>query len=152
MDKGVYCLILRSLSGEVQAGALGTIGTQAGWLVYTGSAQGTGGLLRVRRHILFSRSGKKPRWHVDYLLSSPSVHLMSAICASTAEPLECALAGLVSMLPEALAVPRFGSSDCRCPSHLWFFRGDPAPGVFSCFLALGLSPRITRINTMNVQD
>jgi Uri superfamily endonuclease len=151
MDKGVYCLIFRSLGGEIKAGALGTLVTQAGWLVYTGSAQGTGGLLRVRRHIRFSRSGKTPRWHVDYLHSS-SIHLVSAICASTAEPLECPLAGLVSILPEALAVPRFGSSDCRCRSHLWFFRNDPAPGVFSCFLALGLSPRITRINTMNVQD
>jgi Uri superfamily endonuclease len=151
MDKGIYCLAFRSTSGDIRVGALGVLTFREGWLVYTGSAQGTGGLSRVRRHILFSHSCKKPRWHVDYLLRSPRIHLVSATCAITSDPLECVLARLLVSLPEATPVPRFGSSDCRCPSHLVFFPNDPASGILSCFHALGLSHRITRINTTYAQ-
>jgi Uri superfamily endonuclease len=147
MDKGIYCLTFRSAPGYIRVGALGMITFREGWLVYAGSAQGSGGLSRVRRHILFSRSRKRPRWHVDYLLCSRRIHLVSATCSITPDPLECELARLLISLPEATPVHRFGSSDCRCPAHLVFFPNDPTPGILSCFHALGLSYLITRINT-----
>jgi len=147
MDKGIYCLIFRSAPGEVRVGALGVLVFREGWLVYIGSAQGSGGLSRVRRHMYFSRSRKNPRWHVDYLLCSPVMHLVNAICSITPDPLECSLARLLGSLSDATPVPRFGSSDCRCLSHLIFFPNDPASGILSCFHALGLAHRSTRINT-----
>jgi Uri superfamily endonuclease len=149
MDKGIYCLVFRSSPCEVRVGALGVLMFREGWLVYVGSAQGGGGLSRVRRHIHFSRNRKNPRWHVDYLLCSPLMRLVNATCSFTTEPLECPLARLIGTLPGAGAIPRFGSSDCRCPSHLMFFPDDPTAGVLSCIHALGLSHRITRINTNN---
>lgn len=152
MDKGIYCLTFRASSGEVRVGAIGPQVFGDVWLVYAGSAQGSGGLSRVRRHILFPRSGKRPRWHVDYLLSSPLTALVAATCAYTNEPLECRLAGLLAGMPGAVAVPRFGCSDCRCPTHLWAFPADPENGILACFKALGLSNRITRIITIHVQD
>ncbi|MDD1712382.1 MAG: GIY-YIG nuclease family protein [Methanoregulaceae archaeon] len=137
MDKGIYCLTFRSTPGDIRVGALGVITFREGWLVYVGSAQGSGGLLRVRRHILFSGSRKKPRWHIDYLLISPTIQLVNATCLITTNHLECVLATLLGSLPEAAAVPRFGSSDCRCPSHLIFFPNNPTTGVLSCFHSLG---------------
>jgi Uri superfamily endonuclease len=147
MDKGIYCLTFRSTPGDIRVGALGVLTFREGWLVYAGSAQGSGGLSRVRRHILFPGSHKKPRWHVDYLLCSPFMHLVGVTCSITPDPLECALALLLGYLPGATPVPRFGSSDCRCPSHLMFFPNNPTTGVLSCFPTLGLFHPITRINT-----
>lgn len=150
MDKGIYCLTFRSSPCDIRTGALGVLRFQEGWLVYAGSAQGSGGLSRVRRHILFPGSRKKPHWHVDYLLGSPFMHLVCATCSITPDPLECGLALHLGSLPGAAPVPGFGSSDCRCPSHLIFFPNDPTSGILSCFHALGLSHCITRINTHHV--
>jgi Uri superfamily endonuclease len=142
MDKGVYCLRFSCNGTCIRPGALGKIILKPGWLVYTGSAQGPGGLSRVRRHIAYvDRKDRTPRWHVDYLLSSPEVRLRSAVCAITAENLECTLA---SALP-GNRIPGFGSSDCRCGSHLDFCRSDPAEAIIAAFARIGLAPIITTI-------
>ena len=138
----MYCLRFSCNGTRIRPGALGEVIVKPGWLVYTGSAQGPGGLSRVRRHIAYGEKKERaPRWHVDYLQGSPDVRLRSAVCAITAERLECTLASAVP----GDRIPGFGSSDCRCGSHLAFFRDDPAEVITSAFARLGLVPIITTI-------
>jgi Uri superfamily endonuclease len=144
MDKGIYCLVLRNPACTVTVGALGSVAFAAGFHVYVGSAQGGGGLKRVRRHILLAQTkDRRPKWHIDYLLTSDNFNLMSVICAPTEQKFECQLAGTLPGSP----VPRFGCSDCSCDSHLFFTPDDPRGGIWTAFRALGLDPAITTIIT-----
>jgi Uri superfamily endonuclease len=149
MDKGIYCLVLANDACRVQIGALGDLDFPGGWHVYTGSALGPRGLLRVSRHFRFSSSGSaKKRWHIDYLLKEPGFYLRYAVCARTTKPLECDLARALGGIP----VLRFGCSDCRCLSHLFYFQDDPRSGITSAFVSLDLVPVIATINTVERQS
>ncbi len=142
MYKGVYCLILKNKAATVKTGALGEIPFRGGWHVYVGSALGPGGLLRVARHIRCTRSMPgKPHWHIDYLLSNPSFELTHAVCAHVEHACECRIAGRLAGSP----IRRFGSSDCTCPSHLFFFPKQPLSHVISCIEDTGLYAIITTI-------
>jgi Uri superfamily endonuclease len=149
MDKGIYCLIFQNPASSIRVGALGTISFSDGWHVYTGSAQGPGGMSRVRRHVGYAEHGlKKPRWHVDYLLGSTRFRLVYAVCGITAGRMECSLSTLI--LNSAIRpVSRFGCSDCRCSSHLGYFSTDPLMEVVSAFEKLGIPARIKTINILN---
>jgi len=111
--RGVYLLQLRiDKAVDVEVGSLGTIRFEPGDYLYAGSA--LNGLdRRLRRH--FS-SEKGRRWHIDYLtcLFRPSM----ALILPTDRKLECQLNGLISSLAGSEEVKGFGSSDCRCRSHL----------------------------------
>jgi Uri superfamily endonuclease len=149
MDKGIYCLIFRNLSSSIRVGALGTVSFPGGWHVYTGSAQGPGGMSRVRRHIKYAEQDrKKPRWHVDYLLGSTHFKLVYAVCGFTADKMECSLSNLI-LNSAIIQITRFGCSDCSCRSHLGYFSGNPLKEVVSTFETLGIPARIKTINTIN---
>jgi len=142
MNKGVYCLVLQNSPCSVNIGALGTLDFCGGWHVYVGSARGPGGLLRVARHIRYSRHpGDMQRWHIDYILAHPAFSLVSAICASSDDDFECRLAGLI----EALPVAGFGCSDCRCQSHLFYYDHAPEQDVVAVFEDLDLCVTIKNI-------
>lgn len=97
---------------EIDVGALGQHRFAAGHYVYTGSAR-RNLEARIRRHL--SRD-KRLRWHIDYLLIQPAVHILEV--TTSAEP-ECAWnQSLCGTHP----VPGFGASDCRkgCGAHLVF--------------------------------
>lgn len=114
--KGSYCLVVRlDHCCQIRVGALGWFDFPAGWYMYAGSAQGSGGLqARLARH---SRADKRPHWHIDYLLSEGTLETTWQMVSP--ERLECAWAKAMVELPEARIPARgFGSSDCRCPSHL----------------------------------
>jgi len=86
-----------------------------GWLVYAGSARGSGGLqARIKRHL---RADKPRRWHVDWLTTAPGAKVW--VCPAPGGD-ECTLLEAVRGLPGAwVPVPYFGSSDCAvCPAHL----------------------------------
>ena len=114
--KGTYALVLR-LEGrkEIEVGKLGTFTFPAGYYLYVGSALGPGGLeARLAHH---RRCDKKLRWHIDYLLEHGQ--LVEVWSAASTDKLECVWAQAARHLPGAeMPVPGFGSSDCRCPSHL----------------------------------
>jgi Uri superfamily endonuclease len=140
MDKGIYCLIFRNPGCMVTIGALGEIRFRRGWHLYVGSALGSGGLARLGRHIALAEvKDKRPKWHVDYLLTSIQFALQYTIDAKTTEPLECGLAQAIG----GESVPGFGCSDCDCTSHLFFRRRDPVAGVEDAFRAIGLVPATT---------
>lgn len=94
----------------IAVGALGVVAFPAGRYVYTGSAK-RHPETRIARHLA---RAKTLRWHIDYLLAAPGVHVVEV--RRFDEP-ECVVSrGTVGQIP----VPRFGASDCRagCGSHL----------------------------------
>jgi len=106
---------------RIAVGALGVVRFAAGHYLYVGSARGGLGA-RVSRYL---RRRQRLFWHVDYLCARARVR---GVWLRQGEKLgECQLA---QVLLERLSVqqgPRgFGSSDCRCPTHLLFSRGSPA--------------------------
>lgn len=118
-DRGSYLLILKLDSpAHFGVGALGTVTLEPGYYVYAGSAQ-RNLAARLARH---QRRHKKKHWHVDYLREQASSCTALAIRAPTRD--ECRVASQVNKC-YPVAVPRFGSSDCRCPSHLFRSETDP---------------------------
>jgi len=144
MDKGIYCLVFRNPACTARAGALGEIAFRKGWHVYVGSALGSGGLLRLERHVALSREkNKTPKWHVDYLSTDSRFALRYTVHAVTEERFECPLA-------EALGepgIPGFGCSDCDCSSHLLYRTRDPHDEIERACRALELVPVTTTIKT-----
>lgn len=123
MDKGSYLLGMRLDEDVLLAiGRLGRFAFPAGYYVYAGSARGPGGLsARLARHW---RREKRFHWHVDYLLAC--VHLVEVWTAVSTQRLECVWAkAIMEMAGARVIVPRFGASDCRCPTHLIYFSRRP---------------------------
>ncbi|MEO8612981.1 MAG: DUF123 domain-containing protein [Chloroflexota bacterium] len=102
-----------------------------GGIAYVGSAFGAGGLQgRLKHHL---SPVKKPHWHIDYLRQKAGVEEVWCITSDTAHEHEWA--AILCTLPDAaIAVPRFGASDCQCKTHLSYFAQKPAYDVF-CKLA-----------------
>lgn len=145
-DKGTYALLVRlDRSQLIRVGRLGEFVFPAGWYVYVGSAHGPGGLAaRLTRHRRRAADGKRLRWHVDYLLER--AHLVEVWSrdgrpsALSEQRLECEWARVLADAPGAeIPIPRFGSSDCRCPAHLIYFATHPVD-AFSRALAESLDP------------
>ena len=111
-DAGLYQIMFRLGSPlACRVGALGQRLFPSGFYVYTGSAM-RALAARVGRHL---SSSKRTRWHIDYLLPPGRVVAVKAVPGPKAH--ECALhAGLGQRFQEGPT--GFGSSDCRCRSHL----------------------------------
>ncbi len=115
--KGVYALIVMiPLSLTFKAGGLKEVSLSEGLYIYVGSALGQGLLpRRVARHLSFF---KKLRWHVDYLLTLRCVKVVGVVASYVHEKLECDLVRKLLLKGFKPTVRGFGSSDCRCYSHL----------------------------------
>ena len=120
-DPGTYLLLIRlDEATRLEVGRLGQFVFPAGWYVYVGSALGGLGA-RLRRHI---RLEKRLHWHVD-VIRAAGVLTAIAVRPGT-DRLECATAATIAGLPGgSQPVPRFGSSDCRCTTHLVYFAVEP---------------------------
>jgi Uri superfamily endonuclease len=108
-----------------------------GFYIYVGSALNSLES-RVKRHL---SSEKKLHWHVDYLLVDSNSDIKEVIYSVGEEKIECSLASLI--LDKSLSVARFGCSDCRCGSHLFYFEEyeNALKGVLSAFEDLKLSAK-----------
>ncbi len=115
-SKGCYILLIElNEDAIVTVGKLGSIAFTKGSYAYVGSAM-NGLEPRIRYHL---RKNKSPHWHIDYLLEKASIRVI--ILCQTEERLECTIAqALARKLP---SIQGFGSSDCRCGSHLYFILG-----------------------------
>ena len=121
LTKGIYYLTIKLVKKHnIRVGCLGNFGFPRGFYVYVGSAQNNleG---RIKRHL---RRDKKMRWHIDYLL-----HYGQVICVHTyaaEKNAECILSQKIGNMKTVL-IPAsgFGSSDCLCASHLYFFQDNP---------------------------
>lgn len=135
-DSGVYLLGLKiEKDVDLQIGALGQVSIRSGYYVYSGSAKMCL-KKRIERH---GRKKKKVFWHIDYLTSKfrPYFHLPVRID----KPYECYIARRLAAMCDWI-IPNFGSSDCKCLSHLFGFEKDPLKNErfidFVLYLRLGL--------------
>ena len=120
--KGSYILVIdlaESLSLEV--GRLGTCHFPAGLYLYCGSAM-NGLQGRIRRHL---RQDKKLHWHIDRLTAS--ARISEVWWLASAERWECRWAEAIARKGGEAVARGFGSSDCRCPTHL--LRLEDAAGL-----------------------
>ena len=131
---GSYILLIK-LPGEktISVGSLKAIRFARGYYAYVGSAMG-GYKPRLARHL---KRNKKPHWHIDYLLQEASI--TGIILCETERRVECAIAQALWLQFDA--IPGFGSSDCKCHSHLLFAAGDMKRKILAIAESLGLKPR-----------
>jgi Uri superfamily endonuclease len=121
-EPGIYALLFRSQPAVVSVGALGEVVLPAGWLVYVGSAFGSGGLAGRLKHHLGPIS--QPRWHLDYLRTA--LEFRGAWVGFGSRQAEHEWAEILAELPSTtLPRERFGASDCRCASHLFAWSRRP---------------------------
>jgi Uri superfamily endonuclease len=120
---GTYALLLALPRRQtLQVGRLGRAKFKHGIYVYIGSAFGPGGLnVRISHHL---RVSLKPRWHIDYLRGAA----YPTAVWYTYDPVhrEHQWAKIFMQMTRAtITVDGFGSSDCDCQSHLFFFAKLP---------------------------
>ncbi len=112
---GVYILFIRvSQKKRIVVGSLGKIAFRKGTYLYIGRSK-TNLAARIARHY---RKKKRLFWHIDYLLSQKEAEIKEVWIGSGLT--ECKLAQKISLLPSSYLVKKgFGSSDCKCPGHLF---------------------------------
>ncbi len=121
---GTYALLLHARqAAHIRVGRLGRLKIVPGWYVYVGSALGPGGLAaRLNHH---RKKARRPRWHIDYLRRRAEI--TAVFCAPEPVRREHQWAEALKSAPGAsMPLPGFGSSDCRCTGHLFFFPRKPA--------------------------
>jgi Uri superfamily endonuclease len=115
--KGVYLLLINlKKNSRIKIGRFRRITFPKGFYVYVGSALNNL-QARVARHL---NSKKKLRWHIDYLLASPNAEVETVITRQTEKRIECKVNEIIQKFGKP--VERFGSSDCKCKSHLTYFK------------------------------
>ncbi|MCF7953655.1 MAG: DNA/RNA nuclease SfsA [Spirochaetales bacterium] len=118
-NAGVYFIVMKvSEEMKLPISSLGSPVLKPGWYIYAGSAK-KNLLQRINRHL---RKNKRLRWHIDYLTTRADS--IKAFPIRTLKDIECSLAGDIRRISDGF-VPKFGSSDCRCPSHLFYFSSNP---------------------------
>ena len=122
--KGTYLLVIYLQKKVlINIGALGRVEFQEGYYIYVGSAMGNKGsttlLNRVKRHVNPS-SNKKMHWHIDYLLDCEDSYIFKIFLIPSTDRLECVLSGELKDSCDKY-ISKFGSSDCSCESHLYYF-------------------------------
>ena len=121
-DRGIYLLFLKIEEDiELEIGSLGMQSLSKGSYIYVGSAFGPGGLeKRLYRH---KRKEKKIFWHIDYLLNNENCRIKSIGKLYSDQKLECELNKAIHLLFQndgLYPIKGFGSSDCKCQSHLLY--------------------------------
>lgn len=133
--KGTYSLIIHlTKDSEIEVGKLGKIKFRKGNYAYIGSALKNLNK-RVNRHL---QDEKKLHWHVDYLLEKAQIE--QVFYGKGNERKECSIAQFLA--GKFLSIKNFGSSDCKCRSHL-FFSEDATElnkSVVESFKDVGLKP------------
>jgi len=114
MAKGVYVLVISvSKDISVNVGALGTVNFEKGLYAYVGSAQKSLEK-RIERHL--GRT-KRKFWHIDYLLNDDGVEVLKVFYKNVGKSEECKVANKIG--ERGVLTKGFGSSDCKCKSHLF---------------------------------
>jgi Uri superfamily endonuclease len=118
VSRGTYCLCIKiDDSINVIIGSLGSISFDKGTYIYVGSAMNNL-RSRVKRHLKTSRGIQNViHWHIDYLLNEEEVYIRAVYLLESDTKFECLIAEKISDYGEA--VKNFGSSDCKCISHLY---------------------------------
>ena len=112
-QKGIYqLLIYLRKDRNIIVGKKGKETFPKGYYLYTGSAK-NGLKSRIKRHL---KKEKKLFWHIDYLLRCGKI---VDIFLFSNRKSECEVnQRILSRKDPKIIMPKFGSSDCRCESHL----------------------------------
>lgn len=120
-NSGNYLLLIEvKKSFEITVGKLGKIHFLPGYYIYIGSGK-RNLVQRVQRHL---RKRKKIKWHIDYLLSETKVKIIKSFLIKTTENYECNISYKIKNISDN-SINNFGSSDCKCKSHLFYFKNNP---------------------------
>ena len=135
--KGSYILLIELPQEQVvTAGSLKAICFPGGYYAYVGSAM-NGFESRIGRHL---KGNKRPHWHIDYLLQKASI--TDIILCETGERIECTIAQALE--GQFDSIPGFGSSDCKCNSHLFFATGEIKSTIMAILNGLGMQSRLAK--------
>jgi Uri superfamily endonuclease len=133
--KGSYVLLIQLAEEQtITTGSLKAIRFPGGYYAYVGSALG-GFKSRLNRHL---QRNKRPRWHIDYLLQMASIN--GIILCESQDRIECTIAR--SLGGRFDSIPGFGSSDCRCKSHLFVSTEEMKPTIIAILNSLDMEPRL----------
>jgi Uri superfamily endonuclease len=114
-ESGTYAITISpSEAYRATVGSVGDVTFERGFYLYVGSAR-RNLRHRVARHLAQS---KKVRWHVDYLTANPKNAVTEV--AAWRHCSECEVAKVLKKGSDGW-IDGFGSSDCRCGSHLVYF-------------------------------
>ena len=139
-DSGSYLVILElAADQDIFIGSLGRVHFKSGFYVYVGSAA-RGLEQRLSRHM---RKRKRFHWHIDHLRDH--AQKVRVLPIRTSFPLECILADRMRIISEG-SIIGFGSSDCGCPSHLFYMKEDPVRQ--RAFVQAVMDLRINRIEPL----
>lgn len=136
--KGTYCLLIKlEKDAQIKVGKLGKVNFKKGGYVYVGSALNSMEP-RIKRHL---SSDKKLHWHVDYLLAHKDSKITDVIYAVKDAKMECEVAEIIA--ENGAGVEDFGCSDCKCPSHLFYFENLDNLNKYcmESYEKLGLTPQ-----------
>jgi Uri superfamily endonuclease len=119
-QRGVYILSLfLSEKKEIEIGKIGIHEFNPGFYYYIGSAWNKGGIAsRLSHHINIST---KPHWHIDYLRKKSSLNKIYFVAGL--RELEHSFADSLSKFL-ITPIKHFGSSDCKCQSHLFYSKKE----------------------------
>ena len=123
--KGTYIIVIHlQENSKITIGSLGKLNFIKGFYLYFGSAMGDKGSTtlenRVKRHISKPKE-KRIFWHIDYLLTNKKCVITHIYLIPSSIRLECIISNDISENSDNL-INNFGSSDCECPSHLYYFQ------------------------------
>jgi len=114
MAKGIYILVVSvSKDINVKVGTLGNVNFEKGMYAYVGSAQNNLEK-RIERHL---RKTKQKFWHIDYILDYDNVKVLKVFYKHAGKSEECKVANKIG--ERCVPTKGFGSSDCKCKSHLF---------------------------------
>ncbi|MEM2121178.1 MAG: GIY-YIG nuclease family protein [Candidatus Woesearchaeota archaeon] len=99
---------------KIRIGSLGVIDFPEGFYVYVGSA-----MKNLEQRILRHYSSlKKKRWHIDYFLEN--CEIIKFLVFPSNKKQECDIAKIL-INKGAVVAEKFGSTDCKCKTHLIYF-------------------------------
>jgi sugar fermentation stimulation protein A len=131
---GAYIVVLYLNSNKrIKVGRLGKIYFKKGFYCYVGSAIGKTKIeKRCKRHL---KKNKKLRWHIDYLRKESSI--VKIIAFESKKKIECKIAKKILKIANGY-IEKFGSSDCKCVSHLFYFRNKKSLSKLSTVFPEGI--------------
>jgi Uri superfamily endonuclease len=136
---GGYVLLLRLKErNDIRIGRLGTLQFNPGYYAYVGSAM-RGLKQRISRHL---RKEKKLHWHIDYFLEKANV--VKVIVCQSDNSIECDIAGEIGSI--YTVINGFGSSDCKCPGHLFYNSLMFGDNIMRKLESAGMKPFLVPVN------
>jgi Uri superfamily endonuclease len=116
-------MLLSSATDDViRVGRLGDMQLQSGFYVYVGSALGSGGVrARLAHHM---HHAQHPHWHIDFLRMHTTLEEIWFNYDRKSREHAWARC-FAEMRGASVPLAGFGSSDCDCETHLFFFEKRP---------------------------